>query len=400
MKIKDINLTTYNRFGLECVKDPVRNILIQNTPEEYVRQCVVNALMDTYGYPLSTLETEYLIKSSKTRADVVVWLPTNEIDSDGKRLEKAYIVIECKNKDVNLTEEHFLQGVSYSNELNTDYLVITNGLVSWIYQYNEKEDIYEEIEDIPSYTEALDEKWAPRKLDELPEFKRPTIEQLADLNWLKDEFSDLIFGLDTPGKFWKLTVDLQHLLWSPKPFFKKVENVLGYQFCEDLGVSLHTFGNASGGKYFGKYRSFLVRDYAGNDHVVRLSIFANMKTKNDPRYGNSRGKAMFNIAICNGEKMHNSLQLSIDDFVEVHDKTFEFWHDGRMTVGNIGRRKNKEVLDFISVKKPELLSGSKIRLGEIPRENCLLQWNDVKKTIFNLIIYGLLRDDLRNIIQG
>lgn len=395
MKIKKWKHTIYNRFGLECVKDPVRNILIQNTPEEIVRQNVIKSLMDVYGYPVSTLETEYLIKSSRTRADIVVWMPTEEIDQSGKRIEKAYIVIECKSEEVALTEEHFQQGASYSNELDTEYLVITNGKVSWIYRYNDKDEVYEEIEDIPNYSNAMREEWVPKVLPE-PEIKiRPSLEQLKDLDNLNKEFSDWIIGLDTPREYWAFVVDFQHLLWEQTMFFTKPITLFGYKFCEDLGVSLHAFGNASGGKYFGKYRSFLIKDRNGNNHIVRFIIIANMKSKNHPLYGNSRGKSMLNVAICNGEKMHNSLQLSIDDFVSIEESNYTFWHNGRMTVGNLGPIKNQETLNFVGENCPGLIRESKIYLGQVPKKD-LLVWEDVRTVVFHLAIYSLLRDELRS----
>lgn len=44
VKIKSLNHKKYKRFDIKCYKDPVRNILVQATPEEAVRQDVIQRL--------------------------------------------------------------------------------------------------------------------------------------------------------------------------------------------------------------------------------------------------------------------------------------------------------------------------------------------------------------------
>lgn len=382
------------------LEGPVRNILIKAAPEEFVRQNIVKVLLDKYKYPLSALETEYRIDGKRTRADIVVWLPLRESNKENHQ-EKAYIVIECKAPGVELTEEHFLQTASYCNDLDATYLAVTNGKNHWIYEYNYKDDIYVEIEDFPNYEITMNEDWVSSKVKQ-SKIKKPSSINLNNPSWIKTSvevtYHDWIIGLDTTPDLWSFIIDFYHMFVDSPIFFIKPFLWLGYTIKEDLGTSLHTFGNASGGKFFGRYRSILITDKRGNDQIVRFTILANLKTKNDPTYGTLRGKSMLVVSVCHGETMHNSLQLSLDDFLIDQNELYEVWHNGRMAVGNLGQIKYSRVIDHIIGNEESLVDRSKINLGKIQKLP-LLQWEDIKEVILNLAVYSLLRDDLRRVIK-
>ncbi len=65
MIVKKIKHKKYNRFGMKCYKDPVRNILIKATQEEEVRQDVVCLLTGSYLYSKLLLSTEYRIPGAR-----------------------------------------------------------------------------------------------------------------------------------------------------------------------------------------------------------------------------------------------------------------------------------------------------------------------------------------------
>lgn len=70
--------------------DPVRNQLVPATPEELVRQSVIVCLMEEYGYPLASLQSEEPVArgtDDRRRADIIVRLPADR-DRGGLRISR------------------------------------------------------------------------------------------------------------------------------------------------------------------------------------------------------------------------------------------------------------------------------------------------------------------------
>ncbi len=327
-----------------------------------------------------------------------MWVPTKESNRLGNRLNKPWIVIECKKRDEYLTEGYFKKGKGYCKKLDAPILVLTNGDDTRVYMRGKRHD-YQPIEDIPKYEDLIRKRRIPQTMEVTDEvMPRPTFEMLSNAKWLRktvaNTYGDRIIGVDSPKYLWPLVIDMQHLLRSPNPFFTSPIRWKGFVFIEDLRVSSHSFGNAGGGAYPGEYRSFLILDNKGNHHVIRFILSATEKHKNDPMFGTRKGITCFNVAVCNGENMHNSLQLRLDTNVNKVVDSYHFTHDGRLTNGNLGGVKNQIVIDYIREHESSLVDGNKIWLGEVVHKE-LLRWCDVKDLILNMAVYALLRDDLR-----
>lgn len=108
------------------VFDTIRKKWLLLTPEEWVRQHVVNFFITYYNYPASliSLEKEIELNGIKKRYDVVVY--TKEL--------KPFIIVECKAPGVDLTAEVLDQAARYNLILNVEYVFITNGLQDQIYK--------------------------------------------------------------------------------------------------------------------------------------------------------------------------------------------------------------------------------------------------------------------------
>ena len=97
------------------------------------------------------------------------------------------------------------------------------------------------------------------------------------------------------------------------------------------------------------------------------------------------------------DKHHNSLQLSIEHFSSLFDKKLKIWHDGTLTVGNKGKAKKQEVIEFIEEKSSLKVENGKIHLGEIDMSDLVyVDSKGMKELIGNLIKYAMVRDDFRN----
>lgn len=119
------------------VFDTVRKKWLLLTPEEWVRQHVVNYLIEEKKYPLSliSLEKEVNLNGTKKRYDIVVY---------SKQLIPE-IIIECKAPEISLSEKVLEQALRYNLILNVNYVFITNGLNDFIYHHNSV------LKELPSY---------------------------------------------------------------------------------------------------------------------------------------------------------------------------------------------------------------------------------------------------------
>ena len=122
--------------------DKIRKKWIILTPEEWVRQNFISYILDK-NYPKSLINCEkvfYINKVSK-RYDIVVY------DSSGN----VQILVECKSYDVNLIKEHFDQVMRYNLELKSKYVIVSNGLKHFYFEFDESEKIYKQKKDLISY---------------------------------------------------------------------------------------------------------------------------------------------------------------------------------------------------------------------------------------------------------
>lgn len=110
--------------GKVKVFDEIRRKWLQLTPEEWVRQHLINYLVKEKKYPISliSVEKELVLNDTKKRYDIVVY---------SKSLEPI-IIIECKAPEVNLSEKVLEQALRYNLVLKVPYLMISNGLNDFI----------------------------------------------------------------------------------------------------------------------------------------------------------------------------------------------------------------------------------------------------------------------------
>lgn len=105
--------------GLREVFDPVRKIWIVLTPEEWVRQNFILFLL-SLGYPsaLIAVEKQIIVGDLIRRCDIVVY------SRDGQ----PFMIVECKQMDVLLSQKTLEQILQYHSSLLPPYLIITNGI--------------------------------------------------------------------------------------------------------------------------------------------------------------------------------------------------------------------------------------------------------------------------------
>lgn len=124
--------------------DVVRKKFVVLQPEEWVRQHVVHYLIFEKNYPLSLInvEKQLQVNNLKRRYDVVVFQPNGSIR----------ILIECKAPQISITQVTFDQIAQYNMQLQSDYLMVTNGLQHFYCEIDHRQEKYTFLEHIPDFS--------------------------------------------------------------------------------------------------------------------------------------------------------------------------------------------------------------------------------------------------------
>ena len=114
-----------NENGNQYIFDNIRRAWLLLTEEEWVRQNFVGYLVSQLRYPSSViaLEKEIHLNDLKKRFDVLVY----------NKAHQPWMLIECKEPNVKLSEEVLQQVLRYNISVPVEYIVITNGrtTVGW-----------------------------------------------------------------------------------------------------------------------------------------------------------------------------------------------------------------------------------------------------------------------------
>ena len=342
----------YNRDGKKCYLDPIRKRLILITPEEIVRQKWISFLKDKLSVPEQLISVEDHLShygvNSRRRADIIIK------GNDDSGNQYPLCIVECKAPDVPLTESTQNQVFDYCDEIGADYAIMSNGYTTDCYKYNEKSNQYIRLSEIPTYRE-IDEFISDMTI---PEIALPAYNLLECFLDYRVKMPTGDYGM--------------------------------FKLIQDYGVRILSYGNHSGGVFSGPYRSFLI-DVDGSTEIVSLAITTCYKSTSQDYI-----RTALCIAIDNEESSHHALQLVLDENLEVNDEICDFYHHGRIAIGNIGSGKISELRTFVEKYCPEMIDGKKFYLGTLTNDKLWrLDDPEVGHVIANLISYALIRDKYR-----
>ena len=124
----------------EIIFDECRKQWVHLTPEEWVRQNFLQYLMQEKKVPcpLIAVEKEISLSDVKKRFDIVVYKDA-----------KPWLIVECKEMQVPLTEAVIKQVLNYNIALQLEYMVVTNGTSTFCVRL--QAGSYEWLDAIPSY---------------------------------------------------------------------------------------------------------------------------------------------------------------------------------------------------------------------------------------------------------
>jgi hypothetical protein len=129
------------RKGVNEIFDIIRKKWLILSPEEWVRQNILDYLLISKNYPASLIAVEKEIKLGelKKRCDIVVY----------NRETKPWMIIECKEMNVSLSQKTLDQILRYHMSLPAKYLIITNGI--YCFGFGKKDDQFIETDVFPEY---------------------------------------------------------------------------------------------------------------------------------------------------------------------------------------------------------------------------------------------------------
>jgi hypothetical protein len=131
----------------EQVFDPVRRKKVALTPEESVRQQLIDYLSNTLGYPISRMVCEYSVEINglKYRGDLVI------VDKE----LNPFFLAECKAPSIKIGRDTFEQIIRYNSALSVKYLLLTNGITTYFASFDPNCGTYQFITEIPPYNELF-----------------------------------------------------------------------------------------------------------------------------------------------------------------------------------------------------------------------------------------------------
>ncbi len=129
-----LNLPTYQikitkQLNKPFIYDEIRKKYVSLTPEEWVRQHILNYLLNNkkISKSLIAVERKLTYLNSFKRFDILVF----------NNQAKADILIECKAPNVNLTSETALQLSLYNQQYKANIIIISNGLKHFSWKLDE-----------------------------------------------------------------------------------------------------------------------------------------------------------------------------------------------------------------------------------------------------------------------
>lgn len=112
--------------GKELIFDFIRKQWLLLNEEEWVRQNFIQFLVQEMKYPIELIavEKEIQLGELKKRFDILVY----------DRNHKPWMLIECKASEIDLDEKVLMQVLRYNISMPANFLVITNGHVTYAWE--------------------------------------------------------------------------------------------------------------------------------------------------------------------------------------------------------------------------------------------------------------------------
>lgn len=135
-----------NKFIYQIINDKayifcnVRKKFIFLTPEEWVRQHILEFLRKEKKYYALSIEKMIVSYPVKRRADIIVYYKS-----------KPWILVECKGPKVSLTKKILDKVIFYNLHLHCRYLMISNGIYHYYCKIEDTTNTLSFLKSLPNY---------------------------------------------------------------------------------------------------------------------------------------------------------------------------------------------------------------------------------------------------------
>jgi len=143
LQLPKINAKIREVAGKEQIFDIIRKKYVALTPEEWVRQHVVSFLIEHRNYPkgLIKVESGLTFNKMKKRSDIIIY------NQEGN----PFLIVECKAASQSINQSTIDQASIYAFSLQSNYLVVSNGMQHHCCQLDFVKKEYSFCADIPFY---------------------------------------------------------------------------------------------------------------------------------------------------------------------------------------------------------------------------------------------------------
>lgn len=106
--------------GKVWIFDVIRKKFVVLTPEEWVRQHLINYFINHLHYPRSLIKIEggLLFNTLQKRSDLLIY----------DRAGLPWMLVECKSFDIKLDQKSVEQAATYNATVQAKYISLSNGL--------------------------------------------------------------------------------------------------------------------------------------------------------------------------------------------------------------------------------------------------------------------------------
>jgi type I site-specific restriction-modification system R (restriction) subunit len=150
--MEPLNLPTYlfrlkEDRGKKYIFDEIRRRFVLLTPEEWVRQHIINFLVQVKNFPrnLISIEKGFNQNRNRQRYDLLIF----------NNLGNPMMIVECKAPGVEINQQVFDQAGRYNNRHKANYMLITNGVKHYCCMINLENRQYAFLNDVPDYSTMM-----------------------------------------------------------------------------------------------------------------------------------------------------------------------------------------------------------------------------------------------------
>jgi hypothetical protein len=126
LNFPDYQFSVRSEKGRHEIFDPARRKYVSLSPEEWVRQHIIQYLVSERNVPLSLIAVEYSLSylGMSKRCDILVF----------NRQAVPQLLVECKAPTVILSAKTLEQIARYNRSFEVPYLLVSNGLSHYCFQ--------------------------------------------------------------------------------------------------------------------------------------------------------------------------------------------------------------------------------------------------------------------------